>query len=437
MAVRVPLWNDSGNRADGGIGSRYNTLGSGVEVFSNEFRVGTPVNVYSLAQWAGQIPNRQYAKVVLRAVGGSVDSWGLMLRYDLPTADSGYFFFCTGGTTNNVRIYKREAGALTLFTQASVAAWQVGDSMEFEADGNVLTALRNGSSLLSYNDTAATFTSGKAGLWFNLDGASSQSTVRTDDLEIGELRDTAPDFGSRVRSQLATDPFTGADSSDIGAAWDVYTGANNLQRVSNRVRVGVENSRCLEGYNAQIPGPHQYCGVTVGPAWASGGDFAILLVRGTAPASAQSGYCALLFPGIPFVEIRRIDTGSMTSPLAGKDVQVAAGDTCYLEADGQAIKLWVNSTKVAQLYDAANTYASGRTGLGINVPSGGGANIEVDNFVMGNLVFSEVVQAGPIIFSPSALDSLVLAPSPSTPAATIIGTVPFLRRRRRMPWGLS
>lgn len=187
-----------------------------------------------------------------------------------------------------------------------------------------------------------------------------------------------------ARSVLITDDFNRADEA-LGptAAYDVYTGASDLEVNINEVRAAVTNARCWVAHTT-IPNNDQYVQAKIGTAFATG-DFFFISVRGDAPATAQNAYILLVRPAAGNTQLYRVDAAALVSLAFVADPGWVVGDVASLEIVGTALTAKRNGSTFG-LSATDGTYTSGRCGLAINVPVGGQSNIKVDDFEFGNIV---------------------------------------------------
>ncbi len=159
---------------------------------------------------------------------------------------------------------------------------------------------------------------------------------------------------------LATDTFDRADSTDLGAVWDVVPGLTNCQIVGNRVRSGVANTDDIESYNGVTWPDDQYAQLTV--AVLTGTDLQVgTAVRcSTTVASAYFGFAHTDTGGAMHYQLWRVVSGTFT--LLGTDpTDPVVGDVVRTEAEGTTIRLQRNGTTLMQVTDT--NLASGRAGV--------------------------------------------------------------------------
>lgn len=173
-----------------------------------------------------------------------------------------------------------------------------------------------------------------------------------------------------------TDAFTRADNTDLGASYDSgYTGANNLQIVTNEVRATTVGADSAETYSGTISSADQYAQVTI-TAIDSGGVVGVLL-RASAPATRN---WVQVYVNTAGSTIQVID--GATNPVIFTDATAwAVSDVLRVSAIGSEFRLYRNEALIGTVTDT--TFASGRVGILVNHGTTL-ANARVDNFVAGD-----------------------------------------------------
>ena len=180
------------------------------------------------------------------------------------------------------------------------------------------------------------------------------------------------------------DNFNRANGLDLGASWDAgYTdqnGANlNLQIVGNRVTATAVGD-ATETYTGVTLANNQWAQLTLAAANGTGIGSRLLL-RFSAPG-AKSGYeFALRRATGATSRIAKWNAGVFTQLAAENATTWVAGDVLRAEAEGTTLRLYRNNVLVLTATDA--TFPSGRAG--ITVAAATIANVEVDDFSVGNL----------------------------------------------------
>jgi len=201
-----------------------------------------------------------------------------------------------------------------------------------------------------------------------------------------------------------TEPFTTADSSDLGANWTAYDDGSGLVpcRISNNAAAGTTTAvRCYEGFSHYLPTANQYVEVTLfldhGGSFLTNREFGAL-IRMTDPASSFSGYiCQARTPGTASTaRIRRIDAGS-SSTLINDDGSLTwvDGDVLRCEVTGSTITLKRNGVTIISWSDA--TYATGRGGISI-LDDPADDYVHIDTFTVSDIAGAAVtVRHKPLI----------------------------------------
>lgn len=165
---------------------------------------------------------------------------------------------------------------------------------------------------------------------------------------------------------IASDSFTRADSSTLGANWSAWTwaGAQQAKIVSNHaVNAGGGGTGAGDFWNANTFGADQFSQVTVSTVPASS-DWVGVTVRQS--GTGGNGYLGLWFSGSYYL-FR--ENGTTTPPQIGSAVPGAltAGDTVKLVATGTTIALYHNGASVLSVTDS--TTATGAPGIAFFGPS--------------------------------------------------------------------
>jgi len=164
-------------------------------------------------------------------------------------------------------------------------------------------------------------------------------------------------------TQLATDNFTRANSSDLGTAWDVCTGEipEGFDIVTNTARadstqLGADAS---ETNNSATWPSNQYSETTLGTVSAAG------LGAGYGPTCrAATGATVTYYRVVGCSsgwELGKKVAGAFTS-ITSSSTAVANGDIIKLEVNGTSLKVYKNGAQVGTTQTDASI-ASGRAGV--------------------------------------------------------------------------
>ncbi len=179
-----------------------------LQIVSNAVRVvSTSITTYE--RYVGAtLPAAQWCSCVVSTATASNSAPGLALRLQ-PTLRSGYLLTSGFGVTDIRRII--DNAETTLASAATAVA--SGQTLEFEADGPNLYGYVNGTLVVTATD--ATYATGDSGL-----AVYSQGVTATivDTWACGDF-----DPGYPTRRTLASDAFTRADNTDLGADWTPYS----------------------------------------------------------------------------------------------------------------------------------------------------------------------------------------------------------------------
>lgn len=181
------------------------------------------------------------------------------------------------------------------------------------------------------------------------------------------------------RLTLATDDFNRADSTDLGANWDVYAGQDNLKIVTNRVRVGTINvNDCSESYNAVTPPADQWAQVTLAslvtpiPDRQVGGG---VILRGAEPATLTFyGMEVGTIGGVGLTQVFKWVDGVLTLLVQNNLTIWVSGDILTGEVHGTSLQMFRNNVLLESASDG--DIASGRVGM-MGFVGLGGADTDV------------------------------------------------------------
>src|SRR5689334_10769326 len=167
-----------------------------------------------------------------------------------------------------------------------------------------------------------------------------------------------------------TDDFNRADDpADIGSEWDTYNSSACV--LINNTVTGNGSGRCVEGFNATLPGAAQYGKFIIAahftPEFHNQVDYRVM-VRLQAPTT-YSGYACVVswdsgVDGQQNTFIQRRDAGSATAMGATETATTwTVGDELRCEANSDTITLKKNGVTVMSRTDS--TYTTGRVGIAV------------------------------------------------------------------------
>lgn len=189
----------------------------------------------------------------------------------------------------------------------------------------------------------------------------------------------------------ATDSFDRADGG-LGSDWTALNGATfpALAIVSNQVRAGTGGSNRNGGYYSTVqPRSAQYAKITMRDSLSTG-DEAGLLLR---CRNYTGGFDAYRFyivnsAGTYSANIDRITNAAIAGLKQITGVAaLASGDVLMFTAEGNSLIGYVNGSPVIAI-GTDTTWHSGYAGILILSNSGNVANLDLDDFEMGDLDFS-------------------------------------------------
>ena len=189
-----------------------------------------------------------------------------------------------------------------------------------------------------------------------------------------------------ARNTLATDTFTRADSSDLGANWDPYTSLDQGCILSNWMQpFSVANSSGFETYNATVAGNNQWASVQLITLNSTGGYVNVAVyARATAP-NTFTGY--LFAQQSDLVFLGKQVAGVFTS-LASVSHTATAFETLSIECVGTGLEGFIDAGSILTTTDS--DIAGGRAGIGWFADTGATtSDIVVDNFSMGDFTASD------------------------------------------------
>ena len=245
-------------------------------------------------------------------------------------------------------------------------------------------------------------------------GTSYSYRVRAQDA-TGNLSPYSPitTATTTATTLAAADNFDRADTLDLGAAWDPYTGRNALQLVGNSVRATI-NGDNVESYNA-VPLPNNQWSQATLTGW-NGTIYhnAHVGVRLSTNLATLTGYAGMVESSNRAIIGKW--TAGVFSVLAAVSYTPSVGDVLRLEAAGTTLRFFVNNVLRVSTTDAS--HASGRPGLTIFIGAGGTVGqVQLDNFSANSLTTADTTP-------PTAPATLTASPISGTqftlswPAAT-------------------
>lgn len=200
-----------------------------------------------------------------------------------------------------------------------------------------------------------------------------------------------------VRYQLANDAFTRADSTDLGASWDAgYSGAANLQIVSNKVRnTVITTQEGDETYNATTLPANAWTQVDLA-TWSANAvvKYAWVVARAVAPATVTWYQATIARNDGTFTSALEKKVSGTGTTLASENATTwATNDVLRIEVVDSGLRLYRNNGLLLSASDSSITTA-GRAGMGNYIASSGVGEIEFDNFVCGGFGPLETVLRG-------------------------------------------
>lgn len=199
---RTPIATSAFTGTDGAVPTNFTSLDDNngqVQIAGNKYH--SPYSGYSEAVWsgAGSFTADQYAKSVLSGLTGLAngDAIGVTCRQSNDTfgARDGYRAYVTDGLTTVLTLEKIVNDTITSLGTNSAQAWANTDTVECEAIGTTITALRNGVVVITVTDSS--LSTGKPGI---IGHAGLMDSVRGDDWEGGN---SAAGGGAVKRNNLA------------------------------------------------------------------------------------------------------------------------------------------------------------------------------------------------------------------------------------------
>lgn len=158
--------------------------------------------------------------------------------------------------------------------------------------------------------------------------------------------------------QMASDNFTRADNTDLGASWDTYAGMAALQIVSNKVRPSTLSNDNVESYNAVALPNDQWASISIG-TWSGTANYRNLHagVRFATP-DTLNGYTAYADNGGASGGVRIIIgefTAGSFANLSEVASSIAVSDTLQVTAIGTDLAAYKNGALITSATDASLT----------------------------------------------------------------------------------
>jgi len=186
-------------------------------------------------------------------------------------------------------------------------------------------------------------------------------------------------------NQTISDSFTRSDNTDLGANWDAgYT--TRMDLVGNKVRASlVTTNESDETYVSTLPAD-QWAQITIS-TWAADANakYAWLMLRATGP-STLTWYQATIArnEGAFRTQISKKSAGLETSIASENVTTWAATDILRFRVAGTALQLDRNGSSLLTGSDGTLT-GNGRVGIGVYLAAGSAGDVELDNFLAGNI----------------------------------------------------
>jgi hypothetical protein len=380
---RTVLIQDLFTRGDAGnLGiDWYDVSGNPWAIVSNKARQAAAGPSLSIEIHKGELPNDQWADVVIATIAGVayVDE-GVTLRY-ATTSRNGYIFKAKKNTTGS-DIVREVNGSSTTLTSEGTTVWVAGDVLRGEAIGTSLCLYRNNVQVLCTTD--ATFTSGYAGMNGYLDAGLASNS------ELDTFR-----AGSFDRTVFISDSFTRGNQTGLGLGWVVNFGkpwaisGNLIQPPS----AGPVASR--EVHSTSLPN-RQWAQVTIttisgsdqlwiGPMlrYDLASDTGIQCLAAIGTGAAGSGFT------------KQQNNVFLSNPNYEFTTVWASGDVARCEAEDLNLRFYRNGILVLSAADSQ--FPSGFAGMYGYINSGAATNMQGDNYLAGSWL-------GAAIGAPSGAD---------------------------------
>jgi len=421
---------DSGNRANESPlsnGGNWTVLSSNVTPHALPLQLvnglfqgtqATGLNQWATSIWTGTaFPANQYAQCTVQALtssGGAVNG-GLFLRAQTnaggdATAYTGQIQGTALGAGVTLLIsYIVNGSEVNLTT--TTATVNAGDTLRFEALGNVLTLKLNGVVKLTAID--GRIFGGQPGL-HTFNAAQPNSSVILGNFSAGSL---TPQISGPIGDQF---PQPNENPLSSFGAWSTITGMGSLQAVSNKAEPALANSNSYMVYSGLQWADTQSAQITVNTL-ATGSDWVSPLVHA---ASGQEIFYQLIVYGptgnTHNILLVRVNPGFTTILTISATVNVndtfklAAADVQQNGTQNQSVVLTVyqNGIQIGQVTDSAsNNILTGYVGAGA-----------FGSAAVGNAVFSNFIANNPPL--PPTLPSIDLTAQGAAIGATTLYAVP-------------
>jgi len=159
--------------------------------------------------------SRQYAQARVTQVGSDGQQIGIAVRVQNDGSRNYYALYMDSGNLFFGKVVNGTWTPFQLFTPPLA-----GDVLKLVADGNQISAYKNGAPLSTFTDNS--FPSGSPGL----SAYGSVATNTIDDWEGGDLS---------TKVAVGTDNFNRANANPVGGNWQTITGLSNMQILSNQL----------------------------------------------------------------------------------------------------------------------------------------------------------------------------------------------------------
>lgn len=311
----------------------------------------------------------QWAECTVSSLSGAVDNGGGVMVRAQAGATTCYIAVVSGDGT--VSVGKYVAGAYThLATTAGV--FFGGERVRLEAVGGTLRVYYNGLQLGSDISDSSIASGGRPGLIVK--GA------------VGHALDAfaAGDFSAlsnAVRTTLASDSFTRADSANLGTNWVV--GPLPMKLASNQcvpTSTGEDEYQVYDDGTFVFP-TDQWAEATMFVVGGGAGTGPCLVLRGPDAFHGANFYRWAVAPlGSNAIDLTKSVSGVVTS-IATINVAWVSGDVLRVEAEGSTLRTYRNGVLVDTHTDTS--VVSGRPGVGYSSVNTSAA---IDDWSAGSLV---------------------------------------------------
>lgn len=186
----------------------------GHQIVTNVVKASGDVGVQVLTISRAVLANDQYAKGKIDTFSASGDWCGVVVRCANEPTVNHYMVLARSGA-GLTQLYRVDGGTLVSLGSVANPGWVVGDTVELEAIGTAITALRNGVTI-GLSATDAIYASGRAGMT-TATSTGQNNNMKMDDFEAGNI--TAGSGGSRRRRQGTSAAMRQLLKTDVWEAW--------------------------------------------------------------------------------------------------------------------------------------------------------------------------------------------------------------------------